>query len=59
MWPVYLCIGFSLGLAVASIIVWFRNADPTRWTREDQHRLMKEEMHKKCPKQSKYEDKYE
>lgn len=42
MWIVYVCIGFSMGLGAGSIIVWFRNADPTRWTKEDEHRLMKE-----------------
>ena len=37
-----MCLGFSFGTAVASIVVWWR-ADPTRWTREDQRRLTKEE----------------
>ena len=38
------CIGFSLGLASAAIVVWCRDCDPTRWTHEDQHRLMREKL---------------
>ena len=43
MWIVYVCIGYSFGLATAAIVWWLKVGDPTRWAREDEYHLMSEE----------------
>lgn len=42
MFAIGLCVGFSLGVVISVVYMTIRDADPTRWTPEDERRLQKE-----------------